>query len=248
MSDRNVEQLLNEIARYEQTIGIELDAVHHSVRPGYEMAIREAKDNLPSVRDSYRTRVFAQAVGFFLSGDHNKVATFVELAVKLGNVFVADAMAIYESMALKIEPSMGYSREFSVFQIAELTRLIRNVGESVGLKPSQIQPPNPKDARVLPTHQDVVFYIRDLVTEAMGESLNALLITQKLVNEAIARKFNSSVLAAVITNARPEAQAGLGQIFGTKAEVSIGPDDEVDDAYVLRAFETGKKNRPPRRR
>lgn len=243
---RSIDKIINDINVCQQHAATQLDAIHPSVRPGFEMAAREARENLVRLRQEYEQRIFSQAVAFFLAGDKEKVARFVELAHKLGNVFIANGSAVYEQLADRVEPTLGASREFSVNQLHEVILGIREIAVNAGLR-GELPAPRLHNLRAVQTRDELVFYIHELVASAMGESLNTIFVSQKLIDEALARRFDGQVLAAVVVNTTPVVAAALAQPFSTKTDVTIGTEDEVDEAFVLRVFKMGKKNRQERR-
>jgi hypothetical protein len=242
VTERTLENILNDVQNNTRIAATELDAVHPDVRPGFEMAIREANENLARLRDEYRQRVFATSVGFFVTGEPEKVEAFASRARALANVFIVDAAQMYREIAADIEPTLGSSREFSVNQLARLSVSLQNIAKDAGLR-GDLAPPPLRGIRTVQDHEAVVDYVHEIISAGVGEAINVVYATNHLLRQALTARFSGNVFAALVLNTTPDSQVALSQPFAVRTDVVIGPDDEVNEGFVLKVFENGKKNK-----
>ncbi len=245
-----LEKTLSEIDAATEVANKNLELLHPNVRPAFAVAIREAAEKLPALQKAYKETLFSNAVVFCLSGDSAKVEAFTAITGAMGNVFHADAQELYVNLAKEVEPVIGGDRLFSLLQLHHLTMAVADTARGLGMT-DDLNAPQLGDAKALRTSADVVEHVRTLCTNAFGESVNAKYILSQLSEQAVKARFIGNVFAAVIKNSFPAVQAAVTSeafaTYGVKnitlTEVKLSDTDEVTEEFVLKVFESVRRER-----
>lgn len=227
---RTLDVVLTEYTRAEELAKKDLDSVPVTSRPGWGIAIRQAKDKLPSLRAEYLTRILKNSVGFFVDGDDAKALKFSEIAAKNG-AFVVDAAAIFNALADKVQASIGGRKEFSVTQISLLDSALKDLLTSAGYD-GRLERVTMASLQVVSTRERLVSYIRELVVNSNGFTASVIAAQSALLAQALKDKFDGKVLVVVVRNASSVDRAGLAGLFTRTAKVDVDAVDEIDERFA----------------
>lgn len=237
------EQLMTDIENQQRQAGTDLELVHPHVRAAFQIAAREATEQLTKSLEEYRRRLQSSAIGFFVAGAPAKTGEFRSVAVSAAkSMFFLDGLAVYERIATEVEPTIGKTREFSVQQMNQVNFAIRDIALEAGLRES-LTATSLNEVRCVPTHDDLVALVRELVTSALGETFNAEVLSDQFVKQALAAKFTGNVAACIITNANAQVRGALSKTFATKSDVAIEEETEVNEDFVLSVFKSADRSK-----
>jgi|SRR6185437_13273887 len=243
--NRPIKTILADIADNAKVANRDLESLPPSVRPGHVGAIRRAKENVTVLLAEYRAAVLENSLAFFVEGGApGAPEQFAEIAAEEGTL-TADAGSMYASLAELIESVMSGSREFGIDQVVRLDYLLRGIattsgyGRAVDL-PRTAATYTVKDKKALAQH------LRKLTeTTGDGPKLNVLVTTQKLIDQAVARRFARRTFAVVIVNASAADKKVLETMFNKKVAVDLTGVETIDAGFVIGTFKQARNEAPP---
>lgn len=239
MSDRTPEAILNDIHTYEQIATKDLDVLPLRLRPSHEIAAREATERLPVLRDEYRQRILANSLGLFTTGGApGDAEKFAEVAAKEGPLSV-DANELYRTLAEKIEPAMGHTREFVLGHLLMLHQEMLRLRLEAGYSPA-LDLPTLAAVETAPNVAALADYIRKLVVQAGGQTLNGLYVASKMIGSAIDKRFAGKTFAVVVINSSEEDRAHLAPVFSRTNTVDLSGVEAIDRAFAINAFKSAR--------
>lgn len=240
--NKTTETVLNELKQTETTANLDTDGVPFATRQAHQMAKGQAKNALPALRKEYQQKILTNSIAFVVSGP--KAQEFATVAQKVAPaVQVLDASLLYRDLGNKIESIMGPSREFGMHQYLALIQGLREAAAGAGVQLA-IQAPQFGGVTICRTREDVMVHVKNLAlqTEGGAAALGTLYLTKQAVNNAVESNFAGNVLVAVVLNALPGQEQELAGVFTHQFPVET-TEDEVTEEYVLKTFETAKRNR-----
>lgn len=239
---RTTEDILKELKVVKKSANLDIDVIPQHIRPGHEMAKREANEKLPRLFREYLDTVFKSARGLFPNGSEDNTKQYVEVAKKEGGIVVVDGGEMYRNMAKQIEPSIGSSRDFGVTQLQLLMAMVRVISNDIGFQ--EPVPPTMTELRACTTFEDLVEYVRILCERAMGNKLYVSYVTFKVADAALEADFAGKVLPVAITHTTSADRAVLASLFVANTSFNLDDADEIDAKYVISTFKKVTKNTP----
>jgi hypothetical protein len=242
MNTNNLEEILKQLDVAEQTASIDPNEPQYArTRSGIENSVKQAKEKVQKLKEDYAKTVQQNGVAIFLNGPSDKVQAFAKLVNDLGEAVVVDAEELYAQRFLPvIEQSIGKSREWTSTQSAIMHRLLGEVGKELKVFLSRaLRLPN---TAALPTKQDTLNFIRNVMREELGDDYNAEYLKKSLAREGLKIRYMGVVAPVIVVNATPEETIGLGQMFGRgKATVTITDEDNVTEEFIKATFKHVQK-------
>lgn len=209
-----------------------------TVRPGIEIAVRTAQEQMKTLAAQYATQFNESTVGIFLDGETDKVNEVVALFKQ--NAVVADAQGLYSRIAAEVEPGMGASRMFTHNQASRALSTIREIGMELDIMSLKLIDFGP--AQALPTTADVVAHIRAGIRNAVGDDLNRVYLAAAIARDALKLQYVGVTPVVLVINAQPYELAGLEALFGKGAAPYVVAGSKIDEEYVSKMLkEVNKK-------
>jgi len=227
---RTLDEVLTEYTKADALSRKNLDSVPEATRAGHATAIRQAKDKLPTLRVEYLTAILKNAVGFFVEGDPVKAEKFSKIASESG-AFDLNAVAIFEVLADQIQGTMGGKREFSVTQVGQLDRALKDLVEKTGYT-GQLNRISISSLQVVPNRAKLVNYIKELVNRTNGSTPSVVSAQNDLVTKAMKAKFNGKRLVVVVRNATSTDRSALMGLFTKVVKVNVDEADQIDEKFA----------------
>jgi len=240
IANRSLESILKDLSDAKKVSETELDTIPLAGRPGMQMAIRQAKADIPKLLEVYQQRVYTVMSVYFPFGDPAKCLAFADLAAKEGGAVKVDADRVYREIATKyVELTLGRTREFGTTQLLKVAEGLREVLAAAGYPNATFQQPKLKDVRAVPTVDHTVAYVREICENSFGTELTLVFIKKDLTDLAFATQFAGKVFRAVILNASDAERANLAGAFRRVTPVDVDSAEAIDEAFVAATF-TGR--------
>lgn len=240
--NRTNEVVLKELQSTIEDANVDLDMKPYAVRGGFSMRKNDAVLAVPRLREEYKSRIFGNMVFVFARGDTDKTRAFVDVARQEAGVFTVDADEIYRLLTDKIDRTIGQHREFTVHQFT-----ILNDGIDDYTKGSERDLTVPASAmRALdstPTKEDLVNYVRALVTSVHGTALVERFASEQVVDQALDDSFSGKIAALVVTNASEaveQALAGMAKVARTSV-VDCNVAESIDRTFAINTIKEAQK-------
>ena len=232
---KNLKELAEEIEKTTTLAAKELDDFPVAVRAGWGARLVQAKADLPLLRAEYRNLLLSSGIAIFVTGDAAKALEFAQLVRSSGEGVAVDAEALYKRLADAIDPTMSPARTWGVQQTHKLHLTLTEIMHEIGL-PKVVAPPH-NDSIVLPTHRNVQDYIRKIQLASDNGDLLRSYVQHLTVQDALKIGYTSSLTPVVVMNATASDTSALSLGFGKgAAQVTVGVDDVVDEAFMVKAF------------
>jgi hypothetical protein len=84
--------------------------------------------------------------------------------------------------------------------------------------------------------EELVVYIRRLMTDVVGNELVKMHVDRELRAQAVKSGFAGAIFPVLVTGLVQEEQTDVSTLFLVSARIAIGDNDVVDEAYVSRAL------------
>lgn len=239
---QDLKSLVKEIIINTKRAGLDLEAVPWQTKASMQNMKADAIQLLATAKASYSRRVRSNSIGLFVFGDADRVAKFCKISSDVAGVLQVDGGYIYNRLAIRIEPTLGGSREFGPTQLQGLIEGLRDINQEIGVRTMRM--PGLKNISVSANRSELLVYIRDLVRSSVDDDLLRMFIDQSINNAAIDAQFEGpGPLAVAVTNLvdRTEVQP-LASLFTNSITVEVGTseDGEVDEEYVLNRLKSFK--------
>lgn len=238
---RTLTQIVSDIKTAERVASRDLELIPTASIAGHQMAIREAKDSLVSLKAEYARILFQNASGFFIQGPRDKAYEFAAVAAVNCQLHPFSPEEMYRKLANSVETGMGPAREFNVNQLSVLIRELRELAEDLGIKES-IAAPGIREMVACPTTADVMAYIKKLVQASSGNELMVLFARKVIAAGAMAAGVEGQLKVAVLDVDQSEAIA-LKPLFKARRIVNVSADNQIDASFAIETIE-GKKVAP----
>lgn len=233
-----LEKLVDELILTEEAANINLDYESPKTIQGKAIAKREAQEKLGSLLAQYEEFLLQGLAAIFTVGDADKQARFAKLASDEGSTITVECDSLYQRLADEVEGSMRTDRLFEPSQFARLLSAVSTVAKE--LKIAELPVIKYRDGAMLKTREDLVDHIRYLVRDALGDSLNRIYLSKKIVDAAMKSRYRQSVVPVVVTGATQEETEGLAGFFN-KRVVIANVQEDVTSEYVIQTFNDLKK-------
>jgi len=235
---RTLEHIVRDFIANEELAATPLELKPFHVRAGFEIAIRQAKETLKTLRSEYQTKLFGNAHAYFVNGPKDKTTEF---ASKVGTEAVSvDAEALYDRLATRVESTIGASREFTATQMAVLTVELRDVANELGMT-GYMNAPKFQAHIALKTHDEIVAFVRGLVREAVGDSLLGTFVTKVLSDRALDARYSKVPAKVVIINATMDEIKFLAPLFRLRSSVALTPETVVNESFATNTLSSKVK-------
>lgn len=241
MKNRKIEDIMDELKSVAVVASRDINILPFATRSAHQNAIRSAVEQLVDLRKEYDEKLFSNAYAVVVTGDEVKVEDFKAATDSIGGLtFNFDDF--YEILASAVEPSIGFQREFGINQAFIMMQKLENLLVNNGLEFS-VKDPNITKSRVVPTRQDLVNYVREILTNAYGNTLTYLYVRANLLARAISVGHVKKALAVTFTGGSSDDLAAAAPLFKNMAQVDV-TDAEVDQAYAINTFNKLNKKKP----
>ncbi len=244
-NQRSLEAILKDIDQNTETLSTPLENISPRLLPGFQMSVREAKEQEGKLRTEYATRIGTSTSVYFPFGNPDKAVAFKDIAAKEGDAISVDSNALYLRLAEGVEPSIGHTREFGSSQIMHLTTKIREEFTALGFPNATFNRLILPEVRVVADVAAVAVYARELCERSLGTGLNAMVINKNIIDAALASRFAGKVLRIVVLNATPEEYNALNMSFRRITPVNVDLVDTVDSTFVINTFKGNKTAAKP---
>lgn len=238
---KKIEEIVAQYKANAEVASKDINSLPYNTRASHQNAIQGAKDSMVVLRKEYDDLLFSNAYGVVLRGDAGKVEEFKNATVGIGGL-VYDFDSVYEMIASRIEPTLGFRREFGVnqgFMMSEkLSQILENNGIEFGVKD-----PNITTFRVVPTYQDVVNCVREVLTHTYGEVLTYLLVRANLLTRALVLGHTKKALAVAFTGGNTDSVMAIAPLFKNIAVLDV-TDATIDQTYAISTYNKLNKKKP----
>jgi hypothetical protein len=206
---KQVAKLVQEIAENQVRAARDLEDVPANSRPGIEMSIRQAKDQVTVLEAEYAAYVKDRAFTIFPVGPHAE--EYAGIAAVEGETVNVSARMLYNVVSEDIEVSLGARRLFGVTQLTMLLNGLSDIGRELDL----INLPIPQivDVPHLPDFEALVDFVRSITREAIGDRVQVPFIEREVTRTALERGYSLSRIPVVITGTVPAEQESLSQLL-----------------------------------
>ncbi len=226
MIKRSLEEIMKDIRATEARAATDVNLIPRATRAAFEIAVRQANERLVELRAEYRARVFSNIAAFFVTGERQ--AEFVATAEKNHGTIPFDATKLYRMIADRVEPSMGRNREFTINQWGLFVAAIRDVAVASGLTGSLPSPKLSGNSVVkLPTSQDLVAFLRNLIRTAMGDSLFIAYAGNEISTAALAAGLTEQPVTVAVINAGIDESRALAPSFSIRRSVKVPAEGDL---------------------
>jgi hypothetical protein len=173
-------------------------------RTGHEMARRQARESLPTVKAEFNAAF--RKVGFPVFVEGRGTTAFIKMASQEAEIVVVDK--ILSDLRKAVKASIGPSREFAVSAYTALIRELRQVGATLGLT-----------TVASPDFRGVVYVANDAATDAeidnylltsVGPEFLASIIESEAANLAETLTGDQPVVPVIITGMNTKTVSSLG--------------------------------------
>jgi hypothetical protein len=233
------QELLKMLLSHEEVAGTDLDLIDPRVRPGWSLAVADAKHRLLTLRKDWKNSVLSHALAIFIMGDSDKAKEFSRIAEEEGNTITLDSDYIYRDIANDIEPLFGPTRQFRPEHLSKLVGLVKLWFEKYGVL--KFDPVKVNDFPILNTTADIVVFIKQILRESVGDSLTAMYLGEELAEKAKTIKFNGGTLPVVVLNVTDEEVMGLSGMFSKVGATVNIKNEEITTDLVFKVFKQAKK-------
>lgn len=231
----NLKNLLHEIDENRKWAEQDISALPVRTRPALETAVKEAQIRLKDLVDQYQKSVTQNAVGVMVVGPKEQAKQFAELAEETGGTFTLDGNLLYYTLATVVDSTLGHTRVFEPANMARLTSAIRDAAVDLGI--TTMNAPKYRE-KLLPTLDDTVALVRDLVREAAGDSMNVLFLRKQLAQGALEQRYTGAVTPVVIVNVTEDEMGGLKPLLPKGSTVaSLSSETAVTKEKVIETFQ-----------
>jgi hypothetical protein len=242
MSERTTDKILKDLLTATKTAATQLDSLPWQVRPGFGMAKANALAEIPLLRREYRDQMLQNTIFLFPVGAPEATAKFAEVSSKEGSTVTVDSDEIYGILADRVEGTLGKNREFGVHQFTVMNDAIDDFSKEspVPLKVSTLVLTGIESTN---THEELVNFIKRLITGTNGNALSMHCMGEQIVNQAIEKGFQNKVLVVVTLNADKATQADIAAQAKTSRslEVTVPELDKITKAFAIDTFKQAQK-------
>jgi hypothetical protein len=230
-----LEKITTDLDRVEKTATINLDDIPQATRGSWGNAQREAKEQLNALKSSYRDALFGNAVAILMNGDPGKIDEYVKLVRDGGEGLSVDANALYDRLAKSVEETVGGSRQWGVTQTQRLHLALQGVLHEVGL--TEMPMPAKDSMPFVATYGDVLAHVRQIVRDAVGDSLNRVYIENAVIKQAREIRYIGVMVPVLVTNARSDEADNLTRSFAKgNTFVNLNTEDVIDKEFLVKSF------------
>jgi hypothetical protein len=239
---RDLEDIVKDLAQNIQHANIDLEAANYKSRPSLTHLKNEAQGRVEKLKVEYAQRIRASSVGIFLYGDSDRLQAFTAIAEEEAGVLAVNAGELFERLAMRVEASLGASREFGPTQLQGLIEALSTLSKDMGIR--SMPKPKLQDLVAVADQQELIQHVRRLVESAVEGDLLRLYVDQKVNEVAVEAQFAGSVLPVAVLGTSREDLAVLAPLFTHSVSVEVGTSEDgaVDREYVLSKLEAMKKS------
>ncbi len=232
-----LQQLITKIDENAKLAATDLSEWDPRKLPGMTMRVKEASEALESLQGSYADYVNANSFLLFVTGPKDAVAEYARVAEEEGGTLTVSAAGLYREIATAVMPSIGDRR---VFGVTQLSLLLQELGEiAMRLKIRSIPTPNLEEISNVPTEEDVVNQIRDIVRKSSGDQVNAVYLKESVVKAALEIRYTQVVVPVVVTDATADELKTLPELLETPhLLVTLENKESVTSEKVIETFKT----------
>lgn len=234
-----IKNLIDQIQETRKLADRDPDTLTGSTRVGMLTAINQAKHELTSLTNRYGTELFKNVRGVFVTGDSIKAAQFASLPQKEGESLTVDVDAMYRRIADPVEPSIANSthRELKPEHVNIMISVLRDIGQELDL--IDLPMLNIKEYPILANSTQVFDFVKNVVRESIGDTLNRDYFVKETVAQAIKTLYSKPVTNIVLLNASPEEIEAFKSIFTSGHQVvAVTETDDVDAVFVAKSLGT----------
>lgn len=186
----------------------DLNGIPSSSRPGWEGVKREALQKLPNLFLQLDSELENGSTVIGLSGDPQSIQDFVSLAEERKDTIVVNRDALYATIAERVMPLIGGSKQFGPAQFNFMQGIFRGVVADLGLT-SRI-PLIFKDVVTVADAHELTGVVRQMVEETMGDALVVKFLRNEIAKKAIAKKVSGEKIFVVVVDGDPQTMGALG--------------------------------------
>lgn len=237
----DLKQLVSELVAVRKRAATDLEAAPYQTRASLTNMVMEAREKLESLKVEYFKRVRTNTAALFLFGEPARVAAFAETAYEEGAFLTIQVDSLYQSIADKIEPSFGATREFGPTQLEGVIKELRDHCRNLGVRDMKM--PQLQSLQVIGERLALVAYIRQLVQAAVGNDLLRIYVDRKVNERAEEQLFSGKTLPVALVGLDPDEVGALAPLFTNSMTIEAGTssDGEVTKEYVLNQLSALRK-------
>lgn len=227
MNLEKLKEVLTEIKRLEATAKVEPETMPFDARPGWEMAVNQAKAALPAARDSYRSVVESNTASIFVHGDPDKCAKIAQEGREKGT-FVVDGSGLYRDIANKIWLQLGETKRLLPDFVRQIEQLAIDYGQDNRMPANWIRVDTADYNVELRDFDHLVQIVRNTIrtstpgyVQPVGDVFAAWYARQDFFAQCEALSWNELPVAVTVTNlTQPELQ-GFQELFAPGRPFSV---------------------------
>lgn len=233
--ERDLAAIVKDLTVNQKRASYDLETAPWQTRASLSNMVQDAKAEVKALKTEYTRRVRSNSFGVFVFGSKERVKRFAELAEAEAGMFVVSASALYESLATKINPSFGTSREFGANQLAGLHEGLKDFANALDLS-TRVKTPDLATLTHVKDYSELVDYIRALVRTTEGDNLVSASVDDQINKSAIEAEYTGKMLPVVVTGMSQEEVSTLTALFTNAATVELGDEDEEGSKEITKEF------------
>jgi hypothetical protein len=210
-------------------------------RGAVEGSVNAAKNDIVRLRKEVKLLTNATAGGIFLlksTPEGRAQEDFIIIAEDEGGAVTVDGGELYQVLTDAVERVMANnnSREWRIDITHALMAQLSGLGQRLGISYMAGLDTSKYIRSTLPTRDDVLAMVRDIVRKAVGDDLNGLKLQQDIADAVIKAEHVQNVVPVVVINTFPEDIPTLGNyVFGTRF-VTATTKETTEKSDVIAVF------------
>lgn len=216
-------------------------------RPGAEIRVNAAKQESEKIYQEIINTINNNSGAIFLTGDLEKVSSFVDIAKKetKGNICLVFAGEMIHELSEKVDASLNKDRRVSIEVVGHIMSSLMELLDR--LKVASIPAPNfgAYMGAILPTIKEVKEMIEGLLSQNnIKDLLNAIYIQELVIKKVMSEDLSSPFMRVIVLGAFEEEADGVlfKSLYGGR-NTAFYVREEASRSVVLKVFQALKAKR-----
>lgn len=234
---------LDQIEKLEKAAAMDIEAVPIKVRPGHEMAKRQAVEGLETAKEEYGEIFRKSAMCIFLAGSPEGQAKFAALAEQYADAYIVDAEKMYKNMAKNVWCLVGKNNTWTISNTPEAIQALKNEMDGCDIDSCPMFDLN-YDMVLTGGEPQLAQEFKNAIRKTSEDALNKAFIERDLVQAAIAAGDASKAVGVVVMGTVLEEAKSLAKSLcaGEARNVIVDVPDQIDRESVIKALIAAKKS------
>lgn len=204
----SIELALKQYIETQEVAEKDLNGIPSATRPGWEGTKREAQQNLPGLFSKLERELENETTVIGLAGDVQSVKDFTDIADQRPDTIVVNRDALYATIAERVEPLLGGSKQFGPSQFNFMVKIFRGVVADLGL--TLRTSPQFKDVVVANDAHELTGIIRQSIEDSIGDALVVKFLRNEITKRAVEKKVSGEKVFVVVVDGDPQTMGALG--------------------------------------